>query len=87
MTDRGARETAFRMANILSKVYNESFILGDIEVNPANGLTNLMAAPDNKAKSNFAHVTSSDDLKALLQQIQKPDPRRGTAVTLALKLM
>ena len=87
MTDRGARETAFRMANILSKVYNESFILGDIEANPAHGLTDLMPAPDSKNKSNFAHVTSTDDLKALLQQIHKTDPRRDTAVTLALKLM
>jgi len=87
MTDRGARETAFRMAGILSKVYNEALILGDIEVSPANGLTDLMPAPDSKAKSNFAHVTSTDDLKVLLQQIHKPDPRRDTAVTLALKLM
>jgi len=87
MTDRGARETAFRMAGILRKVFNEAFILGDIEANPANGLTDLLPAPDSKTKSNFGHVTSTDDLKVLLQQIHKPDPRRDTAVTLALKLM
>ena len=87
MTDRGARETAFRMAGILSKVYTEAFILGDIEVNPANGLTDLMPAPDNKTKSNFGHITDPEDFKALLQQIHKPDPNRDTAVTLALKLM
>jgi len=87
MSDRGTRETALRMAGILRRVFNEAFILGDIESNPANGLTDVMPTPDTKAKSNFAHVTSTGDLKALLQQIHKPDPRRDTAVTLALKLM
>jgi integrase len=87
MTDRGARETAFRMAGILSKVYNEAFLLGDIESNPANGLTGLMPAPNNKIKSNFAHLTDPADFKVLLQQIHKPDPTRDKAVTLALKLM
>jgi integrase len=87
MSDRGARETAFRMAGILRKVFNEAFILGDIEANPANGLTGLMPAPESKTKSNFGHVTSTDDLKVILQQIHKLDRRRDTAVTLALKLM
>jgi integrase len=87
MTDRGARETAFRMAGILRKVFNEAFILGDIEANPAGGLTELIPIPDIKTKSNFGHITSIDDFKILLQQIHKPDPTRDTAVTLALKLM
>ena len=87
MTDRGARETAFRMAGILRKVYNEALILGDIEINPANGLTDLMPAPNIKTKSNFGHITDPEDFKVLLQQIHKPDPSRDTAVTLALKLM
>ena len=87
MSDRGARETSFRMAGVLRKVFNEALALGDIDDNPANVLSDLMPAPDSKTKSNFAHVTSTDDLKVLLQQIHKPDPRRDTAVTLALKLM
>jgi len=87
MSDRGARETSFRMAGVLRKVFNEALALGDIDVNPANVLSDLMPAPDSKTKSNFAHVTSTDDLKALLQQIHKTDLRRDTAVTLALKLM
>jgi integrase len=87
MTDRGARETAFRMAGILRKVYNEALILGDIEINPASGLTDLMPAPNNKTKSNFAHITDLADLAVLLQKIYKPDPNRDIAVTLALKLM
>ena len=87
MTDRGARETAFRMAGILRKVYNEALILGDIEINPASGLTDLMPAPNNKTKANFGHITDPEDFKVLLQQIHKPDPNRDIAVTLALKLM
>ena len=87
MSDRGARETAFRMAGVLRKVFNVELKLGNMKENPANGLTELMPAPDSKTKSNFAHVTSTDDLKALLQQIHKTDPRRDIAVTLALKLM
>jgi integrase len=87
MTNRGARETAFRMAGILRKVFNEAFILGDIEANPASGLTELIPIPDIKTKSNFGHITSVDDFKILLQQIHKPDLDRDTAVTLALKLM
>ena len=87
ITERGARETAFRMAGILRKVFNEALVLGDIESNPANGLTDLMPAPDNKTKSNFGHITDPADFKVLLQQIHKPDPNRDVAVTLALKLM
>jgi integrase len=87
MTDRGARETAFRMAGILRKVFNEALILGDIEINPASGLTDLMPAPNNKTKSNFGHITDPEDFKVLLQEIHKPDANRDTAVTLALKLM
>ena len=87
MTDRGARETAFRMAGILNKVYNEAFLLGDIEANPATGLTGLIPATNNKTKSNFGHITDPGDFKVLLQQIHKPDPSRDIAVTVALKLM
>ena len=87
MSDRGTRETALRMAGILRRVFNEALILGDIEANPANGLTDLIALPDIKTKSNFGHITNPEDFKVLLQQIHKPDPKRDTAITLALKLM
>jgi len=87
MSDRGTRETALRMAGILRKVFNEAFILGDIEANPANGLTDLIPLPDIKTKTNFGHITNPEDFKALLEQIHMPGPRRDTVVSLALKLM
>ena len=87
MTDRGVRQTALRMAGVLSQVYNEALLLGDIETNPSTGLTGLMPATNNKTKSNFGHITDVADFKVLLQQIHKPDPNRDIAITLALKLM
>jgi len=87
MTDRKARETAFRMVGILRRVYNEALILGDIETNPANGLTELLPAPEKNSKTNFGHITDHENFKVLLQQIHKPDPKRDPTTTLALKLM
>lgn len=56
-------------------VFHEVSALGNIENNPANELTDLMPAPVNNAKYNFAYVTSTDDLNALLHKILKPDPK------------
>ncbi|MFT6010776.1 MAG: hypothetical protein ACI96P_001008, partial [Candidatus Azotimanducaceae bacterium] len=35
MTDRGAKETAKRMANVMRRVYNDILILGIVDNNPA----------------------------------------------------
>lgn len=87
MSDRGAKETAQRMANVLRRVYNEILILGMVENNPAQGLAELLPKPDVRLKGNFGHVTSVDEITVLLQQIDKPAVRQDFATTQALKLM
>ena len=87
MTDRGAKETAHRMANVLRRIYNEILILGIVENNPAQGLSELLPKPDVRQKGNFGHITSPDEIKILLQQIDKPSARQDFATTQALKLM
>ena len=87
MTDRGAKETASRMANVLRRIFNEILILGVIENNPAQGLAELLPKPDVRFKDNFAHITSPDELRVLLQQIDNPSKRQDFATTQALKLM
>lgn len=87
MSDRGAKETAQRMANVLRRIYNEILILGVVENNPAQGLAELLPKPDSKLKGNFAHITSPEELRVLLQQIDKPSERQDFATTQALKLM
>ena len=87
MSDRGTEETAQRMANVLRRIYNDVLILGIVENNPAQGLAELLPKPDAKKKSNFGHITSPDELKVLLKQIDTPSPRQDFAVTQALKLM
>ena len=87
ISDRGAEATAQKMANVLRKIYNDVLILGLVENNPAQGLAELLPKPDSKAKSNFGHITSKDELKVLLRQIKSPSPRQDFAVTQALRLM
>ena len=87
MTDRGAKETANRMANILRRVFNEILILGIVETNPAQGLAELLPKPDIRQKTNFGHITSPDEIKVLLQLINSPSTRQDYATTQALKLM
>lgn len=87
MSNRGAKETAQRMANILRRIYNEILILGIVENNPAQGLAELLPKPDSKLKGNFAHITSPQELRVLLQQIDNPSKRQDFATTQALKLM
>jgi hypothetical protein len=48
ITDRGARETALRVAGVLRKVFNELLLMQIIENNPATGLAELLPQPDNK---------------------------------------
>lgn len=87
VSNRGANETAKIMARVLRKVFNEVLILGVVENNPAQGLSELLPKPDKRLKTNFGHVTTPKELSALLQQIDEPSKRQDYAVTQALKLM
>lgn len=87
ISERGARETSVRLANIVRRVFNEVLILGIIETNPAQGLAELLPKPDRRIDKNFGHITSPEELKVLLNQIDTPSPRQDFAVTQALKLM
>ncbi|PCI73138.1 MAG: integrase [Gammaproteobacteria bacterium] len=87
MSDRGAKETAQRMANVLRRIYNEILILGVVENNPAQGLAELLPKPDVRLKENFGHVTTTIELANLLREIDKPRPKQDFATTQALKLM
>jgi integrase len=87
VSNRGAKETALIMARVLRKVFNEILLLGVIESNPAQGLSELLPKPDRRQRNNFAHVTTTSELKALLLQIDTPSKRQDYAVTQALKLM
>lgn len=87
VSNRGAKETALIMARVLKKVFNEILLLGVIENNPAQGLAELLPKPERWLRSNFAHVTTKSELRALLLQIDSPSRRQDYAVTQALKLM
>jgi integrase len=87
ISDRGAKETAIRLANVARRVFNEVLILGIIESNPAQGLAELLPKPDRRIDNNFGHITSTAELKVLLNQIDFPSKRQDFAVTQALKLM
>lgn len=87
ITDRGARETAFRMAGVLRNVFNEALILGDIDNNPANGVTDLLPKPDTKKKGNFGHITDPQIFGDLLRQINNPEEHIDPVLRLALRLM
>ncbi|WP_299769706.1 integrase arm-type DNA-binding domain-containing protein [uncultured Pseudoteredinibacter sp.] len=87
ISDRGARETAIRLAGVLRRIFNELLILGLINNNPAQGLAELLPKPDHRSKKNFGHITDIEDLKNLMQQIYTPRPRQSPIVGYALKLM
>ena len=87
MSDRGAMETAVRLANVTRRIYKEILTLGIVENNPAQGLAELLPKPDPKKKSNFGHITSPEEIGVLLQLIENPSPGQDFATTQALKLM
>jgi integrase len=87
ISDRGARETAVRMAGVLRRVFNELLILGYIENNPAQGLAELLPKPDHRNKGNFGHITDPEELKHLIRKIHSPSKRQDPVTTYALKLM
>ncbi len=87
ITDRGARETALRVAGILKQVFNDILLLEIIKTNPAVGLAELLPKPDPKAASNFSHISTEADLKRLLLALNEVRPRQDYCVRMALKLM
>lgn len=87
VTDRGARETAVRLANVIRRVFNELLILRLVEYNPAQGLAELLPKPNPREKGNFAHVTCPEQLKILLLGIHSPSNRQDPVTSCALKLM
>lgn len=87
MVERGALETAYRMARTLKAVYNEILLLGIVETNPAQGLTELLPSKKIKPKSNFAAITDPQALKAFVRQLNQQPPREDYAVFMALKLI
>jgi integrase len=87
VSDRGARETAIKMAGVLRRVFNDILLLQVIDTNPANGLAELLPKPDPNKKKNFAHINNEEDLKGLLNSLNQVRPRQDYAVTIALKLM
>ena len=87
MSDRGAKETANRMAGVLRRIFNEVLILEVIDSNPAQGLSELLPKPDIRIKANFAHITSPDEFKHLLLQIDKSGENQSSVTTLALQFM
>lgn len=87
VSQRGARETARRLAGVLRQIFNDILILGLVENNPAANLAELLPAPDKLSKKNFAHITKPEELSYLLNQIDKGTARQDFVVTQALKLM
>ncbi|MAD74115.1 MAG: integrase [Rheinheimera sp.] len=87
VSQRGAKETARRLAGVLRQIYNDILILGLVENNPAANLAELLPAPDKLAKKNFAHITKPEELSYLIKQIHQPSQRQDFVVTQALKLM
>jgi len=87
ITNRGARETALRVAGILKQVFNEILLLEIIDTNPATGLAELLPKPDPKSAENFSHIDNEADLKRLLIALGEVRPRQDYCVRMALKLM
>lgn len=85
MVQRGAIETARRLAGTLKNVYNDLFLLGIVDSNPAQGLQELL--PSKPKAENFGAITSATDLKHFFQSMQEIRPREDYAVTQALRLI
>jgi integrase len=87
VSDRGARETAIKMAGVLRRVFNDILLLQVIDTNPAASLAELLPKPDPNKKKNFAHINNEEDLKSFLVSLDQVRIRQDYAVTMALKLM
>lgn len=87
ISDRGAIETAVRLAGVLKRIYDELLILRLIETNPAAGVASLLPKRKKNIDQNFGNIQDETELASLLNQIHNPSPRQDIAVTQALKLM
>lgn len=87
VADRGARETALRLAGVLNQIFKEIFIQQLISANPAAGLSDLLPKPDKLKSKHFAHITDPVEFGNLLKQIDSPPQKQDFVVTQALKLM
>lgn len=87
VSNRGARETALRLAGVLNQIFKEVFLLNLISANPAAGLSDLLPKPDKLKSKHFAHITKPEELSNLLKQIDTPPPKQDYVVTQALRLM
>jgi integrase len=85
MLQRGAIETARRLAGTMKNVYNDIFLLGVVDSNPAQGLQELL--PAKPKAENFGSITNPEDLKNFFLSMQEVRPREDYAVTQALKLI
>jgi len=87
VSDRGAIETATRLAGVLKRIYDELLILRLIENNPATGVATLLPKRRKDVDKNFGNIQDETELASLLSQIHNPSTRQDYAVTQALKLM
>ena len=87
VSNRGAIETAIRLAGVLKRIYDELLILRLIDFNPAAGVASLLPKRKNDIDQNFGNIQDEKELASLLNQIHNPSPRQDYAVTQALKLM
>lgn len=87
VSDRGAIETATRLAGVLKRIYDELLILRLIENNPATGVATLLPKRRKDIDKNFGNIQDETELASLLSQIHNPSKRQDYAVTQALKLM
>jgi len=87
LAQKGRVETAKRIANYLKRIFNDLFLLGHIERNPALGLSEVLPKKERGTQKNFAHLTNPEDFKLLLSATYAPHPRIHPSVILALKLM
>jgi integrase len=87
VSNRGAIETAVRLAGVLKRIYDELLILRLIDFNPAAGVASLLPKRKTDVDQNFGNIQDDKELASLLNQIHNPSPRQDYAVTQALKLM
>lgn len=87
VSDRGAIETAVRLAGVLKRIYDELLILRLTDTNPAAGVASLLPKRKKDVDQNFGNIQDEEELSSLLNQIHNPSSRQDIAVTQALKLM
>ena len=80
------KKQPIRLANVARRVFNEVLILGIIESNPAQGLAELLPKPDRRIDNNFGHITSTEELKVLLNQIDAPSARQDFCRNTGIKI-